>query len=127
MPLQKVIFNRPTSDYGTTSRAFVKRSPLGKSQESENGLWQNRWGRAQTFLFGLGTALFALLFLVLRTQNDWLAESSGAQFFAFYSLIRKYGWVLPYSEALSIALGLAMFTGTAIGLVLGSTNPLAPQ
>jgi hypothetical protein len=80
----------------------------------------NPWNRASRTSLNVGSALIAVGFLVLLWQGERIAGADWTHLFDFVSFVKKWRTVSRYPEALSVALGAALFLGIAVGTFFGS-------
>lgn len=80
----------------------------------------NPWNRACRASLNVGSALIAVGFFFLLWQSERIAGADWTHLFDFVSFVKKWRPVSKYPEALSVALGAALFLGIAVGTFFGS-------
>ena len=101
----------------TAKRRWTRaRVPLSVDEHVKN----NPWNRACRASLNIGSALIAVGFLVLLWQSERIAGADWTHLFDFVSFVKKWRPVSRYPDALSVALGAALFLGIAVGTFFGS-------
>src|SRR5688500_12168589 len=70
--------------------------------------------------FNVGSALAAISFLALLWQSERIAGADWTHVFDFVSFVSNWRPVSRYPDALSVALGAAMFLGILVGAFFGT-------
>ena len=101
----------------TVKRRWTRaRAPLSVDEHVK----RNPWNKACRTSLTVGSALIAVGFLVLLWQSERIAGADWTHLFDFVSFVKKWGPVSRYPDALSVALGAALFLGIAVGTFFGS-------
>ena len=105
-----------TRDANVKRRWTRARAPFSVDEHVK----RNPWNKACRTSFTVGSALIAVGFLVLLWQSERIAGGDWTHSFDFVSFVKKWRPVSRYPDALSVALGAALFLGIAVGTFFGS-------